>query len=234
MADRVLIEHRFRGPASSGNGGYSCGVLGVLTGGPAEVTLRAPPPLDVPLAVVAAGARLELRHGEALIAEAIPGAKEVVVPDPVSFAEAEEATKGYPYATGHPYPECFVCGPARHAGDGLCIFPGGVRGRALAAAPWRPDASLAGPDGRVREEIVWAALDCPSWFGVAAVREFSGLILLGRLAARVVERPRPGDRCVAMGWELATDGRKIRCGSAVVAEDGRLLGVAEATWIQLR
>jgi len=86
----------------------------------------------------------------------------------------------------------------------------------------------------VRAEIVWAALDCPSWFGVAALREWQGMVLLGRLAARIVERPRHGDSCVAIGWPLAVDGRKLRSGSALFADDGRLLGAAEATWIALR
>lgn len=235
MNEAIVIERRFRGPAASGNGGYSCGVLGTRAGGPAVVTLRTPPPLEVAMAVVRAPGRLELRHGETLVAEAAPSATEVTVPEPVGVDAAEEAARGYAWFTGHPYPSCFVCGPERHPGDGLRIFPGAVRGREVAAAPWRPDASLADDAGVVREEVVWAALDCPSWFGFHAFApDWRGVILLGRLDARVVARPRAGETCVALGWHLGSDGRKIRCGSAVLAADGRVLASAEATWIQLK
>ncbi len=52
-------------------------------------------------------------------------------------------------------------------GDGLRIFPGPVAGRPVWAAPWTPDASVTDGSGRVRPEVVWAALDCPSR-GIAA------------------------------------------------------------------
>ena len=49
QSDEVHIAHRFRGPPASGNGGYVVGLLAEWIDGPAEVTLLAPPPLDVPL-----------------------------------------------------------------------------------------------------------------------------------------------------------------------------------------
>lgn len=228
----VTIARRFRGPTTSGNGGYSCGVLGARLAVPAEVTLRSPPPIEEPLTLITSAERVELRRGDALVADAVPAGREVVVPAPVSVDEAAEASRGYPWFANHPYPECFVCSSERR--DGLRILPGAVAGRELAAAPWHTDDSLAAEDGLVRAEHVWAALDCPSWFGFATHRPSPGMILLGRLAARIHERPRAGDTCVAMGWPIAVEGRKIRCGSAVFAADGRLLGAAEATWIVLR
>jgi hypothetical protein len=46
------IERRYNGPAGSANGGYTCGLVARLVGGPcAEVTLRRPPPLGRPLRV---------------------------------------------------------------------------------------------------------------------------------------------------------------------------------------
>ena len=42
----VIIDKRYRGPPNSGNGGYVCGRLARHIPGGAEVTLRAPPPLD--------------------------------------------------------------------------------------------------------------------------------------------------------------------------------------------
>ena len=48
----VTIGRRYRGPLTSGNGGYSAGRLAAFVDAPAvEVTLRLPPPLERPLQV---------------------------------------------------------------------------------------------------------------------------------------------------------------------------------------
>jgi hypothetical protein len=155
------------------------------------------------------------------------------LPEPVTPSQAAEASKRYPWFHGHPYPTCFVCGPERSEGDGLRIFPGAVDGRPVAAAPWIVDPSLC-EGGVARREIVWASLDCPSWYGMFCFHPFEGQILLGRLAARIHSLPRAGQRCVAMGWFIDRDARKIRCGSAVHDESGTLIAAGRATWIVLR
>jgi hypothetical protein len=127
-----------------------------------------------------------------------------------------------------------VCGPRREAGDGLTIFPGPVPGRDLAAAPWVPDASVCDGHGHVHPEVAWAALDCPSWFGLATLAPGAPLAVLGRLAARIDQRPRQGERCVVHGWGIARDGRKLHSASALVSEERGLLAVARATWILLK
>jgi hypothetical protein len=231
----VIIDRRFCGPPDSGNGGYSCGVAAALIDGPAEVTLRSPPPLDRQLAVEGTAEGARVLDGGQVVAEARPAVVAIDPPPAPSFAEAEAATTRYRWRTHHPYPTCFVCGPRRSPGDGLCIYPGAVEGRDIAAAPFVPDATLAGEDGRVRPEIVWATLDCPSWFGFHCFHEWNeGLVLLGRLAARIDERPRSGDRCICVGWFIGREGRKIHCGSALYSEAGALLAVGKATWITVR
>ena len=67
----LVIDRKFRGPTESANGGYTCGVLASFMHGPAEVTLRLPPPLERPLEVRTDGA-LELKDGNAIVAEAAP------------------------------------------------------------------------------------------------------------------------------------------------------------------
>ena len=65
----ITIPRRFRGPRNSGNGSYVCGILARQIAGAAEVTLRAPPPLETELDLVEVGARVwELRQGTATIA----------------------------------------------------------------------------------------------------------------------------------------------------------------------
>jgi hypothetical protein len=208
-------------------------MVGTLFPGPAEVTLRVPPPLDRELRVEWQGERARLLDGETVVAEGAPAAVELQPPAPVSFDDAVKASRGYPWFTGHPFPSCFVCGPERAEGDGLRILPGAVDGREVAAAPWTPDASLADAQGVVRPEIVWAALDCPSWFGMSLFHPWSGVALLGRLAARIEQLPRAGERCVCLGWFLGRDGRKIHTGAAVYGEGG-LCAVGRSTWVTLK
>jgi hypothetical protein len=215
----LVIDRKFRGPAESANGGYTCGLLASFMHGPAEVTLRVPPPLERPLDVATDDA-LELRDGKEVVAEASPVELELEVPDPISFEEA--AAAALPDGDRDSvFPECFVCGWAR--ADGLRIYPGPVRGRELVAATWAPTAEV------ISSEFVWAALDCPGAYAVEFGRR--GNPVLGRLVARVEHLPHPGERCVVMGWPLGEDGRKLYAGTAVVGEDGRTLGAARATWI---
>ena len=58
--------------------------------------------------------------------------------------------------------------------------------------------------------------------------------VLGRFVAEVYDTPTAGERCVAIGWRIGHEGRKMFAGSAVFGADARLLGLARATWIELR
>jgi hypothetical protein len=218
----MIIERHFRGPTGSANGGYTCGMLASLLHGPAEVTLRLPPPLERPLEVdwEDGRRRVELRDGDAMVAEAEPAEIDVDLPDPIPFAEAAGAAlpEGDKESA---FPECFVCGWAR--ADGLGIYAGAVQGRDLVAATWKPRPEHVGP------EFVWAALDCPGAYAVHGGER--GMPVLGRLAARVEHLPHPREPCVVLGWPLGEDGRKLYAGTALYGEDGRVLGAARATWI---
>lgn len=215
----IVIPYRFRGPKASGNGGYSCGVIAAAVGGDVEVTLRLPPPLDVPLRVDGDG---RVWDGDALVAEAVPGTVGLDPPEPVSWAEAAAAQAP---DLDSPFPECFVCGHTR-VNDGLRIHAGPVAGRDVVASPWVPRADTSGV------EHVWAALDCPGAYAV--LQQGRGTVVLGRLAARVERPPDPGERCVAVGWALESEGRKHGAGTAVFTVAGELLGIGRATWIEPR
>jgi|SRR5919108_4541836 hypothetical protein len=215
----VVIDRKFRGPTESANGGYTCGVLASFLHGPAEVTLRLPPPLERSLEVATDGT-LELRDAGAVVAEAAATDLELAVPEPISFADAAAAAlpEGDKESV---FPECFVCGWARQ--DGLRVYAGPVDGGPLVAATWVPGDDVIAP------EFVWAALDCPGAYAVEFGRR--GNPVLGRLTARVEHLPHPRERCVVMGWPLGEDGRKLYAGTAVFGEDGRVLGRARAVWI---
>jgi hypothetical protein len=238
----IIVDRRYCGPPNSGNGGYVCGRLAQHIPGGAEVTLRAPPPLDKPLDVVATDDGLwELRDGAAVVATGRVASFELARLEKASFDEAGAAELLTPVKPHeHQMPTCFVCGPARAQGDGLRIFPGPLarksgNGSAALAATWTPDPTLAAEDGFVAPEFLWSALDCPTGYAAGYDRESGGFdrtpVLLGRMAARIEARPRPGERCVITAWPTGRDGRKRNAEAAAYGETGTLLAVARATWI---
>ncbi|HEX6673469.1 MAG TPA: hypothetical protein VF486_00365 [Actinomycetes bacterium] len=228
------MEPRFCGPPGFANGGFASGSLAALLGGTAEVTLRRPVPLGRALPVRRDGDHsLVVEDAGVVLAEARPAEVELAVPDRLTAEEADAAAGRLRYYDAPVFPACFACGPARAPGDGLRILPGRVDGRPLWAAPWTPDRSVAGADGQVRPEVVWAALDCPS--GLAAA-DAAGLpdgtmILLGRMAADLAAPPGPGDRCRVVAWPVVRDGRKLTAGSALLGAGGEVLAAARTTWI---
>lgn len=234
MIENVVIERRFRGPPESGNGGYVCGLLGRHYRDAAQVTLRRPPPLDREMTLTGhGGEQLRLMDGDDLIAESTNADLLMDVPEPPDLETAVGASRGYVGFTDHHFGGCFVCGPDRREGDGLRIFAGDVAGSDMVAAPWTPDDSLAGADGRVCREYLWAALDCPGYFSLHTDRPPS-LMLLGQFVARVDPVIRPGDSCIVIGWALGSEGRKHFAGTALFSPAGDCVGSARATWIEIR
>lgn len=227
-----MVAGRFNGPPDSGNGGYTCGLAAVVTRVPdPEVTLRRPPPLDVPLRVEGG----DVYDGEHLVA-AVASAAAVETPEPPAFPgydAARAAEEAYAGLRDHPFPTCYVCGPRRDAGDGLRIFPGPLDD-GYVAATWTPPADFADPTlGGIQHQYVWAALDCPgAW---ALLQQDESPIVLGRLAVRIHQPVRAGEPHVVTGWRAApSDGRKRYAGTALWTADGTLAATGRATWIALR
>ena len=222
---QLTFPSRFRGPLSSTNGGYASGSLAAFLAGDAiEVTLRLPPPLERPLQVQRDGDSAVLLDGDAVVAEARVASLDLDPPAPVSLAEAEEAAARFVRIGNPVFRECFVCG-VRDDNDGLGIYAGPAAGREpVHAAPWTvSEASW---------ELVWAAIDCPGAYAVGAAGR--GDLVLGRMTARIDRVPERGDRCVAVSWPVAEDGRKLFAGTALFAEGGDLLAIAKQVWIAPR
>jgi hypothetical protein len=218
----LIVDARHNGPPGSGNGGWTSGLIAErLPGGPAEVTLRQPPPLDTPLSVTetADGIQVTDPKGEVIATARRREAGIPAVPG-VGADEAREVTHRYPGHGRHHFPTCFVCGPQRP--DGLRIFPGRV-GEGRTAAIFDTPAEIDPP-------MVWAALDCPGgWTVIEGDRPW----VLGRIAAIIDELPKPGEECVAVGQVISREGRKALVRTSLYGGQSSLLGRAEATWIKL-
>ena len=190
MTERYF-RRRFCGPPGMANGGFACGSIAALHGGAAEVTLRLPRPVGAPAGGAPRRPRRLAGPGRRHAARGMASAAPVELAAPAVWLDEAQAVAGRYALHRSFFPACFVCGMDRRPGDGGRIFPGPVSGRALWAAPWTPDPSVASSDRSIRPEVIWAALDCPS--GLAAA-EASGLaqntvILLGRMTVSLAGLP---------------------------------------------
>lgn len=244
----LLVPQRFRGPASSGNGGWTAGALAALlphgedrlVSWPAvTVALRQPPPLDTPMPVTAdaEGTHVASYDGRP-VAQARFADRDLEPVAPVGPDEARAAQSSYPGLVSHPFPTCFACGTDREEGDGLRIFPGRVspEGDSVrTAATWTPHPSLAEDWHEYRDDVrhaalpvTWAALDCiGGWAGDLTER----LMVLGTMTARIDTLPVIGEEHVVMGAAISHEGRKTVTASTLYDADGRVVAVAEHVWI---
>jgi hypothetical protein len=235
VPETLTIPTRFNGPPGSANGGYTCGVVAGLVGAEdVSVSLRLPPPVDKPLTVVRDGDQVELRDGDARVAEGGLAELRRDVPDPISPEEAAAASAAGRdhWCAHHPFPTCFACGPDRDPGDGLRLFPGELRD-GMFATPWTPDETLDDGTGHVRPECVWAALDCPTSAPVANFATGPAMVL-ARLTARLGASVEVGEHHAILSWPLSVDGRKHAGACALFDAAGRLLCASQALWIEVR
>lgn len=233
----ITIDASFHGPPNSGNGGYTCGLIAGQLDQQVTVALRSPPPLDTPLAINAAdpASIVEVYDRDVLVATATPSRPVLSTPPTeVTSESAASASKTYwGFSNDHPFPTCWVCGPDRAPGDGLRLFPGAVPGAPdnLVASPWTPREDLDDGTGAVLTEHVWAALDCPSYFGLGAAPPMA---VLGSLTVTEHTEVRVGDPHIVLGWTRAEQtGRRLHGASAVITADGRLVASGEAIWVTL-
>lgn len=234
----VIIERRFLGPPNSANGGYACGRIAAYIDGAAEVTLRRPPPLEKELSVrTEDDGSVALYDGEHLVGAGLPADVDMPEIAAPSLRQAEAAASRTFDASKHPLPTCFVCGPHRDHGDGLRIHVGPIdehdeHWAGVLAAPWTPDDSLAGKDGIVRPEFLWAALDCPTAYASSSSAGMR-VILLGRQAVDIRRRPRAGEPCVVAARETGHEGRKFFAEAILFDAGGAALATCKATWIEV-
>jgi hypothetical protein len=225
----VVIAGRFNGPPGSGHGGYSAGCAGTLVHGPAaQVTLRRPPPLETPLAVVRHDGEVALLDGDDVVAQARAAELSVAGPAPATPDEAADAAERFAWEHDHPFPSCFGCGPERDPADALCLFTGPV-GDGRFAVPWTPPDWTG--DGVVEPLFAWAALDCPSSAPVHGT--ISSPVVLGRFTVALEGPIEIGAPHVIQAWMERSDGRKRHTAVAIFTAAGERRAAGRAVWIEL-
>jgi len=233
----LVVAGRFRGPARSGNGGYTAGALAALAPEhwPAvTVRLSQPPPLDVAMTVSRSEELLVASYDGREVARATRSDHDPTPVEPVDAATARAAETGYPGLAAHPFPTCFSCGTGRAEGDGLRIFPGPVDAGRVAAT-WTPHPSVAADWHEYRDAtrevghaVTWAALDCAGgWAADIGER----LMVLGTMTARLWSLPVIGEEHVVVGASRGEAGRKRMSATSLYNSAGRLVGTAEQVWI---
>jgi hypothetical protein len=199
--DSLVIDARYNGPNTSGNGGWVAGSLVRLLGaGSASVSLRAPTPLAVPMSVRRHDdGSVALENGGTLIAEASLAPLELDVPKAPDADEAEAAGALAQRISAQemdaPYAHCFGCGIARS--DGLRIVAGPVGDAGIVATSWVAPSFVADASGQLSVEAIWAALDC-RWDG---------------------------------NHHRAHDGRKLHAGTAIFDVAGKVQARSRQLWL---
>src|SRR4029079_2951305 len=139
--------------------------------------------------------------------------------------EAREAAASRPRAWPEAFDTCWVCSPRE---DGLGVIFGPLRER-----PDMTGAVLhAGAAETLAPEVVWAALDCPSYPPSLWRNETPSL--LASMRAEILAPVPAGKSLVVAGWTLGSDGRKHRSATAILAPEGRVLARAAGLWSRLR
>ena len=161
----MIVEDRFRGPPTSGNGGYVSGLFaGLLSSSQdtsrkesaIEVTLRAPIPLDTPMTTQVGEAGATVHHGETLIAEVRPSQTTFESRQPPSWEETMAAAPNayslkdnlQDFMPGIPgyHPICFCCGAGNDQGLKVYVAPVGDQ----VAALWQTQAAWGMSKGECR------------------------------------------------------------------------------------
>lgn len=232
--ETVVIDSRFNGPPAAGNGGYVGGVLARRFDGPAEVTFRAPVPLDTPLTLVgAADGSLHLKDRQRVVCEARAATVGLDPPKPPFDWDLAARLRERGGSDGtSAFNACFVCGRGRARGDGLQVW-GERAADGLSLSPYTPHQAHSDADGLIRFEFLWAALDCPgAW--AAQPADDTRAAVTGRMTAEVLRRPRHDEPCLVVGWRIGAEGRKLHAGTALYTRDGTLCAVARQVWIVVR
>ncbi|TGK18526.1 hypothetical protein [Leptospira stimsonii] len=240
--ESIEINEKYCGPPKSGNGGYIAGIAAKpIQKDAAVIKIKSPGPLNETLYYSlnssTNGIKLLSKDADVVIAEAqedpeffmnVPELNSSILED---IQNPEEEYLGF---QRHPFPTCFVCGPQRKQEDGMRIFPAKIPDQVgfthLHGDFWNPWKDLGDADGKIRNEIVWAALDCPGGFAVSYVDPT--MIVLVKLRGRILESLFTEVPYAILSWEIGRNRRQRTPGTAIYRiSDRKCVAYSEALWM---
>jgi hypothetical protein len=233
----LIIDARYNGPRGLGNGGYIAGALAAFVPGDAEVRILKGFPLATPLAIRHHGdGSVSCHLGDQELGRARSIALDLAVPPSPGLSAARAAAGRFRCIHVSDPRGCYVCSPKRAPGDGLRLFCGPlVPAQSVAAAVagvWEPEPVCCDGVGRAPPEQVWAALDCPGAYAIAALAPDAGRQLLGTCAAALKQPLNERAYYILCSWQLAPpEGRKRFMGVAIHDVAGELKACARQIWI---
>jgi hypothetical protein len=83
-------------------------------------------------------------------------------------------------------------------------------------------------------QYVWAALDCPSFWGIVQSLPAMPNVVTIRLAGSLMRPVRAEEPHVVLGWPIEHRGRRMIGGSAIFGPEGDLLAASRVTWLEVR
>jgi hypothetical protein len=232
----LIIDARYNGPVGRGNGGYVAGVMAAFLSGDAEVRIMRGFPVATPLAIRRhPDGEVSCHLDDQELGRARPLELVLQIPPPPTLSAARAAAERFRFLHGSDVRGCYVCSPRRAPGEGLRLFCGPLpdaAGDTIVAGVWEPGPELLDASGQVAPEQVWAALDCPGGYAIAALAPDIGVQLLGTCAASLKQPLRAGASYIVSSWQLAPpQGRKRFMGVAIHGVTGELMACARQTWI---
>ena len=105
----------------------------------------------------------------------------------------------------------------------------------MVASTWQVHADYCDENGLLKTEILCAALDCPSSFGILEIpsnKEMEPMVLAS-FTFMLTGNLKAGEQVIAVGWAESRKGRKAFGGSAIYNSEGQCVAQAEALWISL-
>lgn len=232
----LIIDARYNGPVGRGNGGYVAGVMAAFLSGDAEVRIMRGFPVATPLAIRRhPDGEVSCHLDDQELGRARPLELVLQIPPPPTLSAARAAAERFRFLHGSDVRGCYVCSPRRAPGEGLRLFCGPLpeaAGATIVAGVWEPGPELLDASGQVAPEQVWAALDCPGGYAIAALAPDVGVQLLGTCAASLKQPLRAGASYIVSSWQLAPpQGRKRFMGVAIHGVTGELMACVRQTWI---
>lgn len=234
----IRIDRRHEGLTGLAHGGWTAYQLADYIGEQVTVAFRSPIPIETDLAVELTGASewrlFDPTNAETTILEATPWVPDCPSTDPISIAEAAEATTRFPLTPDdHPAPRCLSCG---YHPESLGIMSGPL-GDGRFGTVWRPTGWALDADGAVDPGALWASMDCAAGWYVSCEGPDHRPTVTVQLAVETYVRLQADTDYALVCWngdyEPEWDGRKRGACAALFDAQGTLVANSRSFWVAM-